>query len=146
MTNTPSNKQWTWILWPVVFIILLLLGRSFLLKGDAVTRAGERAYVSYCQSCHGTEGEGFKGIIPPLANTDYVDEHVADLPCMIVNGIKGEIVVNGITYNQPMAGVGKDELSAAQIQGLIKYIQTSWGNNGKTLTFGEVADALEECE
>ena len=117
-----------------------------MLKGDAVTRAGERAYTAYCESCHGVEGEGFKGIIPPLAGADYLDKHLNELPCLIVNGVRGEMTVNGIVYNQPMAGVGKEELSTAQIQGLIKYMQTSWCNEGESLNFAEVADAMKECD
>jgi mono/diheme cytochrome c family protein len=119
------KKQWLYLAWPVALILLLVLVRSFVLDGDAVTRAGEKAYVAYCQSSHGVEGEGFKGIIPPLAGADYLDKHLEELPCLILYGIKGEIVVNGITYNQPMAGVG-EEISTAQIQGLIQYMQTSW--------------------
>ncbi|MFK7970080.1 MAG: cytochrome c [Bacteroidia bacterium] len=123
-----------------------MISRFFLLDGDAVTRAGAKAYSAYCQSCHGENGEGFKEIIPPLAGADYLDKHFDELPCLIVKGIKGEIVVNGKTYNQPMAGVGEDKLSTAQIQGLIKYMQTAWGNDGKFLNFKEVSVALDECE
>jgi mono/diheme cytochrome c family protein len=137
------------LIWPVVLIGGLILARSF--WGSTTYAAGEKIYAKSCASCHGPEGKGFKTLIPPLAGADYLEKETALLPCIILHGQEGEIVVNGVTYNQPMAGVGFDEnglprLSPSQIQSLINYIRNSWGNEAPTVSRKQVQQWLEECD
>ena len=73
------------------------------------------------------DGIGLKGLIPPLAGSDYLKKNYDKLPCVILLGIEGEIVVNGKTYNQPMAGI--PELETMDIALLINYINHQWGND-----------------
>ena len=40
-----------------------------------------------------------------LANADYVRNAGPQIACIINNGMEGEVLVNGRTYNQPMAAV-----------------------------------------
>ena len=105
---------------------------------------GEILYTNFCVSCHMEDGSGLAGLIPPLAKADYLANNPSLLPCIIRHGLEGEIVVNGKTYNQPMAGIKK--LTDAEIANIINYINTSWGNEYPVMPLGEVRRVLEECE
>ncbi|OGX81242.1 cytochrome c class I [Hymenobacter glacialis] len=104
---------------------------------------GERLYVDHCSSCHGGEGQGLARLIPPLAGADYLALHRAELPCLLRNGQKGHIVVNGISYNNVMPG--EKGMSPAQLTNLLNYIENSWGNKSKPRTIREVEEQLQAC-
>ena len=63
---------------------------------------------------------------PPLADSDYLRENQSKSIKGIKNGMSGEMVVNGITYNNVMAPLG---LSDAEVADVMNYINTSWGND-----------------
>jgi mono/diheme cytochrome c family protein len=104
---------------------------------------GARLYTQHCANCHGEKGEGLRRLIPPLAGADYLAQHRASLPCQLRKGLSGEIVVNGVTYNQVMPG--EEGLTDSEITNLLNYIQTSWGNKAEVWTIREVADQLNGC-
>ena len=71
-------------------------------------KQGAILYTNFCANCHMETGEGLRGLIPPLAKSDYLAAHRADLACLIRNGQRGKIVVNGVEYNQQeMLGIKK---------------------------------------
>ena len=78
---------------------------------------GNRLYKVYCENCHMQDGKGLRGLIPPLSNSDFLKNYKEQIPCIIKNGINGEIIVNDTTYNTEMAGNPK--LSAVQINNII---------------------------
>lgn len=104
---------------------------------------GQKLYVQHCQSCHMEDGSGLRGLIPPLANADYLQTHRDELACLIRNGADGPMVVNGIEYNKEMPGV--HTLRKDEITNLLNYIQTNFGNNNKRYTMTEVEGMLEIC-
>ncbi len=107
-------------------------------------RRGKEIYQFYCANCHMEEGKGLRGLIPPLANSDYLQNNRELLPCIIQNGLEGEITVNGKTYDQPMAGI--PEIGGADLANLINYINMNWENNGKFMSHEEVMKLTEACE
>lgn len=89
-------------------------------------------------------GEGLKGLIPPLVKADYLAAHRNDIPCVIHNGMKGRVVVNGIEYGQQeMLPIKK--LSDFEITNIMNYVSTSWGNAEKLWTLEEVRAGLKNC-
>ena len=99
----------------------------------------------YCSNCHMENGEGLKGLIPPLAKADYLTNFRADLPCIIRKGQKGKIVVNGVEYGQQeMLPIAK--LTDFEITNILNYIGTTWGNTEKIWTVDEVLQGLEQCQ
>lgn len=106
-------------------------------------RQGESLYITHCASCHIDDGLGLRGVIPPLAGADYIARDSAAMACIIRNGLQGEIVVNGTTYNEPMEGL--PQLSDFQIANIINYINTAWGNDFGFVTLPEVRRRLEAC-
>ena len=130
------------MIWPIGLILLLFLGRSMF--GNTTARVGERLYQANCSGCHGVEGEGFRGLVPPLAGADYWQERREDLPCIITKGMEGEILVNGKSFNQPMAGI--ENLTISQVQSLINFMEKQWGDPNRKSSYQDIKDLLETCE
>lgn len=147
--SSPPKSQFIYLIWPAAIIVLLLVFRA--LWGGSGNEVGEKIYQNYCAGCHGATGEGHGKLVPPLAGADFLHKQQDKLACIILYGIEGPIVVNGITYDQPMAGIGFDELglprlSPSQIQQLINFIQSSWGNQGPQVNRQQVTEDLENCD
>jgi len=106
-------------------------------------KQGKLLYENYCQNCHQENGEALLGLIPPLKNSDYLEQHQAELPCIIRNGLKGEIVVNGLPYNHEMPG--NKTFSQIEIANIINFVNNSWGNNYGYVSYDEVKETLEKC-
>ena len=106
--------------------------------------SGDELYETNCANCHGLQGEGLRSLYPPLANSDYLRDHQADLPCMILYGMKGPIVVNGKFYNQAMPGVRT--LTGIQVWKIMDYINSSWGNNFETAPKDQVKAVAKRCK
>ncbi|GAB3636460.1 hypothetical protein GCM10027422_20500 [Hymenobacter arcticus] len=113
----------------LLLLALLALPSCFTNKGHQ----GERLYGQHCASCHGEQGEGIGQLVPPLAGSDYLAQHAGQLACIVRVGLKGPIVVNGVSYNQLMLGVQDTathrQLSPAQITNLLNFIESHWGNH-----------------
>ena len=104
----------------------------------ALMEAGEELYAANCSACHQANGEGVSGAFPPLAGSDYEgyvqpEGHIK----IVLQGLNGEIVVKGQTYNGAMAAFGS--LSDAQVAAIITYERNSWGNNDGVVMPDDVA-------
>lgn len=107
-------------------------------------RQGELLYLNFCANCHMEDGSGLAGNIPPLAGADFLRDHQEELACIIRRGMEGEVVVNGQTYNQPMAAI--PELTEFEIANVINYINQAWGNDYGYIKLQTVRDGLEQCD
>lgn len=93
-------------------------------------KMGKSVYASNCAACHQPDGMGIKGAFPPLAKSDFLMADKKRAVKSILNGLNGEIVVNGETYNGVMPAVGLDDEDTANV---VTYIMNSWGNkDGET--------------
>lgn len=135
-----TNKQGILITFMFCFTFLALMSAC---GGGNVSR-GEQLYTSYCANCHMTNGQGVGTLYPPLAQSDYLTNNIENLACIIKNGMKGEIMVNGKQYNQVMPANAK--LSAQDIQYISNYILTAWGNKHRELFLQEVELQLKNCD
>lgn len=107
-------------------------------------KQGKILYTNFCANCHMENGQGLKGLIPTLVKADYLVTNRGDIPCIIRNGLKGKIVVNGIEYGQ-QAMLPIKKLSEFEITNIMNYVSTSWGNNEKLWTVSEVREGLKKC-
>lgn len=105
---------------------------------------GKILYTNFCENCHMADGSGLKGLIPPLAGADYLSKYPEQVPCIIRNGIKGKLEVNGVTYETEMAGIEK--LTEFEITNIINYIHTSWGNDLPIVEHLQVREWLKPCD
>jgi mono/diheme cytochrome c family protein len=88
--------------------------------------AGEQVYTQVCAACHQANGEGVSGQFPPLAGAGEFYGPAQRHAWIVINGLSGEIVVKGTTYNAAMPAQGA--LSDYEIAAAITYERSSWGN------------------
>jgi nitrite reductase (NO-forming) len=70
---------------------------------EAQLQMGEKIFKEKCVVCHQADAKGIKGAFPPLANSDYLQADLKRAVSQTINGSHEEMVVNGETYNMPMA-------------------------------------------
>ena len=124
----------------VMILLVVMIFRSCSrppLKGEAV-------YTNNCASCHGTNGEGFRNLIPPLTDAVYLKERMDEFACIVGYGLDEPVVVNGVTFTQPMAGI--EALNATQIANVANYVYGRWSGTDKKFTPKEIETALANCQ
>ncbi|MEQ8301876.1 MAG: cytochrome c [Cyclobacteriaceae bacterium] len=105
---------------------------------------GEVLYNTHCSNCHQKNGKGLGLIYPPLDESDYMENNLEEVLCLMKNGRSGELVVNGRTYNQPMPGV--PTLTNLEIAEIATYIYNTWSHKHGKIELGVVTKALAECK
>ncbi len=101
--------------------------------------AGKKVYETYCAACHQITGTGLAGAFPPLAESDYLMADKTRAINTVLGGLKGEITVNGKTFNSVMPNLAY--LSDEQVANVVTYVMNSWGNEGFVTSTAEVAAA-----
>ena len=104
----------------------------------AVMEIGKAQYM-VCGACHGQNGEGGPAG-PPLANSEWVTGPVSNLIIIQLRGLKGPITVNGVLYDQFVAGMTPMAYQTdEQIAGVLTYIRNSFGNKASAVKPEQVA-------
>ncbi|EON76119.1 major anaerobically induced transmembrane protein [Lunatimonas lonarensis] len=111
------------------------------LKTRQYAIAGRELYVQHCANCHQKDGTGLGLVIPPLKDSDYMINDLGRTVRIIRHGLKGEIIVNGQVYNQPMPG--NPILKPIEIAQITTYIYTVWGQGEILVTPDQVSDYLK---
>lgn len=96
---------------------------------------GRQVYMQTCFACHQPNGEGLPGVFPPLAQADFLNADHDRAIRTVLQGLSGEIVVNGRPYNGAMP---QFELPDDQVANVITYVLNSWGNGGGRVTVDDV--------
>jgi mono/diheme cytochrome c family protein len=102
---------------------------------------GEKLYKFACMVCHQADGNGVPGMHPPLKGSEWVTGDKERLIRIVLEGIKGEIEVDGEIYNSVMPPVPK--LDATQIADLLSFIRLSFGNDASEITVEEVQGVMD---
>lgn len=98
--------------------------------------AGESIYRKKCASCHGKDGLGKGKRIPPLANSDYLENNLEASVRGVLFGQEGEIRVNGIVYDKKMRAI---KLTDEEVANVMNYVRNSWGNkNDKVVRANDI--------
>lgn len=97
-----------------------------------------------CMQCHQENGKGVEGSYPPLAGSEYVLGDKRRLAAILLNGLTGEFVVKGKTYNSEMPtwAVRDDE----EIAAVLTYVRASWGNKADPVSKEFVAAVRKEID
>jgi glucose/arabinose dehydrogenase/mono/diheme cytochrome c family protein len=105
-------------------------------KDQAV--GGEKIYNTYCASCHQRNGKGAEGRFPPLVDASWVKGDKAKLINVLLNGLEGNIEVNGVGYNgvMPKHAFLTDE----EVAGVLTYIRQKFGSMKDEITIEEVSE------
>ncbi len=104
---------------------------------EQLMASGEKLYASNCASCHQANGQGLPGVFPPIAASDWIagNDKNAHIEAML-NGVRGEITVNGQKYNGVMPGFA--HLTDLDLAAIATFERNSWGNDGGMVTPDEV--------
>ena len=94
-----------------------------------------------CFACHQSEGQGIPNAFPPLAKSDNLNADVDRAIGVVVNGLSGEITVNGNKYNSVMT---KQMISSDDVANVLTYVYNSWGNSKKVVTKKMVDDVKKK--
>ena len=126
-----------------IFLIILFSTSSLAQQssGDSYMR-GRILYVDFCVRCHLPDGTGETGLIPPLANADFLQDIQATVQS-IKYGIHGPISVNGVIYNNTMAPMG---LENDEIADVTNYILNSWGNSADVIVTEAYVRGIKETK
>ncbi len=119
--------------------------RSYIKTPDEVKdntgKGGEMAglilYNSYCTGCHQRDGKGDNNRYPPLLGSDWVNGDKDKLIGVILNGLQGEIKVNGKTYNGLMPA-HRAFLDDHAIASILTFIKKRFNKSGIPVASAEV--------
>jgi nitrite reductase (NO-forming)/hydroxylamine reductase len=103
----------------------------------AQVKAGETVYQTVCLACHQADGKGLPGAFPPLAGSDYLLGDKERAVGVVLRGLQGEVVVNGVKYNSVMPAM--TQLSDQEIADVVTYALNTWGNKGGAVSSSLVA-------
>ncbi|MBX2914844.1 MAG: cytochrome c [Cyclobacteriaceae bacterium] len=127
----------TSILFLLVAISLLSFDQAFDLK--ASMERGKSIYEAQCITCHMAEGEGIPGVFPPLAKAEYLADKNR-LVKVVLQGVRGEMNINGTDYNGEMTGFSLSDQETADV---LNYICNTWGNKAATIKPADIQPALK---
>ncbi len=102
---------------------------------------GAEIYTDFCVTCHLEKGEGVAYTFPPLAASDYIAKNREGSIRGVKYGQQGEMVVNGVTYNNVMTPLGLEDDEIADV---MNYVMNSWGNTSDTLVTVEEVSAIQK--
>ena len=97
---------------------------------------GKQVYLEQCLACHQADAAGVQGMNPPLIKTKQVLGDKPTLVKIVLNGLTGDIDINGDTYHNVMAP--HPELTDQQIADVLTYVRNSFGNKATAVTAAEV--------
>ena len=103
---------------------------------------GAEIYQARCLSCHQANGGGVPGVFPPLVGTEWVTGDEEVLIRVVLNGMTGEMEVNGLSYSGAMPPWGAF-LTDEEMADLLTYIRTEWNNDASEVTPETIAKVRE---
>ncbi|WP_334106219.1 c-type cytochrome [Methylobacillus sp.] len=102
--------------------------RSQLGAAPATAVSGAAIFTSRCVSCHQASGQGIPGAFPPLVKSPFVLGEPEILAHIVLQGLQGELQVEGQTYNGIMPP-WQDQLSDEEAAAVINHIRNELGDN-----------------
>ena len=93
---------------------------------DSNAVVGRIQFETHCAACHQPDGSGAVGGGPPLADSPWVSGPPSRLIRLVLQGVRGPIVVRGETYNREMIGFGQ-VATDKEIAALLTYVRGQWG-------------------
>ncbi len=106
--------------------------------------SGEQLYVQHCSNCHQKNGSGLGLVYPPLAKSDYMEQNVEQVLCLMKYGQAGEISVNGNVYNKEMKGIFS--LTDLEVAEIATYIYNTWQHEKGMIDISDVTKAHQKCD
>ncbi len=98
---------------------------------------GRELFV-YCAGCHGPQGQGTPGQIPPLVGSPRATGSPARFAKILIHGMDGSYDINGTIYNgqMPSAPLKSD----ADFAAVMTFIRRSLGNSASAVSPAQVTE------
>ena len=96
---------------------------------------GKQLFSTVCSLCHQPDGRGIPSKFPPLAQSDFLNFDKDRAIKVLLQGRRGEIVVNGQKFNNSMPSL---PLRDEDVANALTFVYNSFGNSGKEVTPEEV--------
>ena len=106
-------------------------------QGDQLS--GRILYQTYCAACHERNGMGDNNRFPPLVDSEWVSGDEDRLIDVVLNGMQGEIEVNGRIYNDLMPQ--NRHLEDLAIASILTYVRKRFGGiEDRPITIEQVSN------
>lgn len=105
---------------------------------------GEELYIKHCSNCHQKTGTGLGLLYPPLNKSDFMDNHLEEVLCLMKYGREGELIVNGKSYNKKMPGIPL--LTDLEVAEIATYIYNQWDHQRGLIDVKDAASVLSKCD
>ena len=99
---------------------------------------GEKLYQVNCAACHLADGKGVAGVFPPVAGSDFIAKSPEKAIGSVVNGLSGEITVNGVKYNSVMP---RQALTDAETAAVLNFVYSTMNGSDTRVTAEQVKEA-----
>lgn len=111
-------------------------------QNTAKEETGATLYTQYCLSCHQKDGSGVPNMYPPILKSDWVNGDKNKIINVLLNGLTGDIEVNGDSYSQVMPK--QNYLTDVQVALLLTYIRQNFENSADAVIPADVAKLREK--
>lgn len=140
-----SNSHWVAIAALGLIVLCCVPGKESdqSVKFQQYYVAGQALYEAHCANCHQSDGTGLGRVYPPLQESDFIEKNFAEVICLMRYGLRGEILVNGVMYNQEMKGI--PQLTDLEIAEIATYIGNSWNRTKGLVDVAEAGNLLLTC-
>lgn len=98
---------------------------------------GQQTYQLNCIQCHQADGQGIRGVYPPISQNAWVEGDKGRLIRLILHGMDGRMEIDGVTYNQRMQPF--DRLTDEQIGAVLTFVRSNFGNEAEPVSPAEVS-------
>jgi cytochrome c5 len=105
--------------------------------------SGSVIYKTSCQNCHGENGQGLAGLIPPITDSAYLKTNKASLACNVKYGLKGKVQLSNKSFDGEMPPVDLTPIEIAQV---LTYVTNSFGNKLGIINGDNVQEYLGKCK
>src|SRR5699024_6880526 len=104
---------------------------------------GYKIFTTYCQTCHGSDGNGINGLGTPLNGSEWVVGDKDRLIAILMKGLNGPVKINGKVYKKPET-MGhmpsfEQKLNDSQAARVINYIRHAWKNDASSISSNDVS-------
>jgi mono/diheme cytochrome c family protein len=98
---------------------------------------GRELFAGICATCHQADGRGLDGVAPPLLDSQWVLGPPERTIRIVLQGVRGPIVVLNHWYTGDMPGLGG--LDDHQISSVLTYLRREWGHTASAVEPEDVA-------
>lgn len=92
-----------------------------------------RQLYGNCLPCHQANGQGMRGLYPPLAGSEWVNGDAQVLSQIVLRGLNGPITVQGSIYNSIMPAWSQ-RFDDREMAALLTYIRSNFGNSAEEVS------------